>query len=116
MFLFISDIFNHKNNDINTENKWFLLVKILNHFFQKALKWFVRETCKRVEKLTGKHLYSSQWSFVGDTVAQRAERCWECRMGSRFRGFGRRLDWKALGYTQAQSCTHFVHTRDFVEG
>lgn len=31
----------------------------------------MRETCKSVEKLTGGHLYSSQWSFVGDTEAQK---------------------------------------------
>lgn len=64
--------FYHKNNDINTEKKkWVLLVKVLNHFFQKVLKWFVRETCKSVEKLTGRHLYSSQWSFMGDIIAQK---------------------------------------------
>lgn len=31
----------------------------------------MRETCKSVEKLAGGHLYSSQWSFVGDTGAQK---------------------------------------------
>lgn len=64
--------FYHKTIILTQKTCGSFLLKYLTIFFQKALKWFVRETCKRVEKLTGKHLYSSQWSFVGDTVAQKS--------------------------------------------